>query len=91
MRTRHFPFTIDEKARETWLLCLWHAFDEAKFPAAIRREYWDWMEAFSARMINRRTMKAQPTRFAFEGMLARDGAARRADGAPASGGSLGAS
>ena len=63
MRTRHFPFTIDERARETWLEQLWHAFDEAAFPHEVRREYWEWQEAMSVRMINRRTTKAAPRRF----------------------------
>jgi hemoglobin len=72
MRARHYPFTIDEKSRETWLLCLWRAFDQADFPKVLRREYWEWMEAFSVRMINRRTMRAQPARLPFEAMLARE-------------------
>jgi truncated hemoglobin YjbI len=71
MRTRHFSFTIDERARETWLICLWRAFDDVGFPQFLRREYWDWIEPFSARMINRRTMRAQPPRFPFDAMLAR--------------------
>ena len=69
MRARHYPFTIDEKAREIWLQCLWHAFDTADFPKSLRREYWDWMEAFSVRMINRRTMRAQPTRVPFDALV----------------------
>ena len=70
MRTRHFPFAIDEKSRETWLLCLWRAFEQADFPRGVRREFWEWMEPFSARMINRRTTKAQPRRLSFEVMVA---------------------
>ncbi len=69
MRARHYPFTIDEKAREIWLQCLWRAFDTAEFPKSLRREYWDWMEAFSVRMINRRTMRAQPTRVPFDALI----------------------
>ncbi len=66
MRTRHFPFTIDETAREIWLGELWRSFDEVGFPAEVREEYWAWQEAMSIRMINRRTTKAAPRRFSFE-------------------------
>lgn len=66
MRTRHFPFTIDEAARETWLAELWQTFAEVGFPAEIREEYWNWAEPFSLRMINRRTQRTQPPRYAFD-------------------------
>jgi hemoglobin len=62
MRTRHFPFTIDESAREIWLAQLLLAFDDVGFPNALRLEVWNWLEAMSIRMINRRTMRAQPRR-----------------------------
>jgi hemoglobin len=65
MRTRHFAVTIDEAARETWLAALFRAMEEVDFPAAVRAEYWNWLEAFSVRLINRRTMKAQPARISF--------------------------
>lgn len=70
MRGRHFPFTIDERAREVWLEQLWLAFDDVDFPAAVRREFWDWVEPFSIRMINRRTHRTQPRRFAFDAVAA---------------------
>jgi hemoglobin len=66
MRTRHFPFTIDESARETWLAELWQSFADVGFPPEIRQEYWNWAEPFSLRMINRRTQRAQPLRYPFE-------------------------
>ena len=66
MRTRHFPFTIDEAARETWLAELWQTFAEVGFPPEIRQEYWNWAEPFSLRMINRRTQRVQPLRYAFD-------------------------
>jgi hemoglobin len=66
MRTRHFPFVIDEAARSVWLRELWFAFGESGFPAELRAEYWDWVEAMSIRMINRRTQKGQPPRIPFE-------------------------
>lgn len=71
MRTRHFPFTIDEAAREVWLTLLWQALADCAAPAAVREEYWAWMEPFSLRMINRRTTKAQPARWAYAEMAAR--------------------
>ncbi len=70
MRTRHFPFTIDESARETWLGLLWQALEECAFPLDVREEYWNWQEAMSIRMINRRTGKEQPARFPYATMAA---------------------
>lgn len=63
MRTRHFPFTIDEQAREIWLAQLLLAFDDVAFPEDIKQEYWDWVESLSIRIINRRTMRASPRRY----------------------------
>lgn len=65
MRKRHYPFTIDESAREIWLRHLWLAFDDVGFPVQIRQEYWEWVEPFSIRMINRRTQRAPPQRYPF--------------------------
>lgn len=70
MRTRHFPFTIDESARETWLGLLWQALEESGFPLDVKEEYWDWQEAMSIRMINRRTGKEQPRRLPYAAMPA---------------------
>ena len=45
--------------------------------AQLRREYWEWVEVFSIRMINRRTQRtqrtqrAQPQRFPFTDMPGR--------------------
>jgi hemoglobin len=65
LRTRHFPITIDESAREIWLAALVRAMDEVDFPAEVREEYWNWIEAFSVRVINRRTSKDQPARISY--------------------------
>jgi hemoglobin len=65
IRTRHFPFTIDERARETWLTQLAQALAESALPEKWRQTYWTWMEAFSIRMINRRTTKAQAARLGY--------------------------
>lgn len=71
MRTRHFPFSIDEQAREVWLEKLLQAMCDTDFPQGLRQEYWTWMEAFSVRMINRRTTKAQPLRLGYDAACAR--------------------
>ena len=65
MRTRHFPFNIDEAAREIWLVALFQAMTDVEFPVEVREEIWNWLEAFSVRMINRRTTKAQPVRIPY--------------------------
>ena len=65
MRTRHFPFSIDESAREIWLAALYRAMIDVDLAPEVRAEYWNWLEAFSVRMINRRTMKAQPVRIPY--------------------------
>lgn len=63
MRTRHFPFTIDEQAREVWLAQLLLTFADVSFPEEIVEEYWDWVESLSIRVINRRTMRDDPKRY----------------------------
>ncbi|MGB0126016.1 MAG: hypothetical protein WBP72_00160 [Rhodocyclaceae bacterium] len=65
LRERHFDFTIDEAAREVWLAELLLAFDDVGFPRSLRPTIWNWLEAFSVRMINRRTTLAQPNRYPF--------------------------
>lgn len=65
MRKRHYPFAIDEEARDIWLHQLCLAFDDARIPMEVRQEYWDWAEAFSIRMINRRTQHAPLRRYPF--------------------------
>ncbi len=65
IRKRHYPFAIDEEARDIWLHHLCLAFDDARIPMEVRQEYWDWAEAFSIRMINRRTQHAPLRRYPF--------------------------
>jgi hemoglobin len=60
-----YPFAIDEEARDIWLHHLCLAFDDARIPMEVRQEYWDWAEAFSIRMINRRTKRAPLRRYPF--------------------------
>lgn len=65
MRVRHFPITIDERARDIWLGELLHALVEVEFPASLMEAYWSWVEPLSVRMINRRTCRAQPDHYPF--------------------------
>ena len=65
MRKRHYPFVIDEAARDIWLGLLCEAFDDVGFPADIRQEYWDWAEAFSIRMINHRSGRIPLRRYPY--------------------------
>lgn len=62
MRARHFSVTIDEKAREIWLACYKHALKDVHFPLSVLEEFWQWIESFSIRMINRRTTLEPPRR-----------------------------
>lgn len=83
MRTRHFPFAIDERGREVWLEKLCHALIDNGFPLDIRQEYWNWLEPFSIRMINRRTTKGQPLRLSWQEAVQRFTPALVACDAPA--------
>ncbi len=65
MRSRHFSTTIDERAREVWLICYRDALKETGFPLPILEEFWSWIEPFSIRMINRRTTWDPPRRVPF--------------------------
>ncbi|MDR3163371.1 MAG: globin [Helicobacteraceae bacterium] len=66
IRTRHFPIEITEKGREVWLRTLYTALEESGFPRKFRAMYWEWLEPFSIRMINRRTTKTQPVRMTWK-------------------------
>ncbi|QSR88870.1 globin domain-containing protein [Methylacidiphilum caldifontis] len=66
MRSRHFSVTIDEKAREIWLACYKYALKEVAFPFSVLEEFWQWIESFSIRMINRRTTLEPPRRVYFD-------------------------
>ncbi|MDR1647914.1 MAG: hypothetical protein LBR88_07780 [Zoogloeaceae bacterium] len=66
IRTRHFPFEVDERAREIWLENLCRVLEESALSEKLRDRYWSWLEAMSIRMINRRRTKAQPLRFSWD-------------------------
>lgn len=66
LRERHFRFLIDEKARDIWLMMYKKTLKAVDFPTVHLREFWEWIEALSIRMINRRTTFAAPERYRFE-------------------------
>lgn len=56
MRQRHLPFVIDENARQIWLNCFKNILEGAdkkyNFPMEHMKEFWDFLEKFSAWMVN---------------------------------------
>ncbi len=54
MRARHVPFAITPKARDVWLDCFRRALDEVEFPAEHRPEFEEFLDSFSAWMVNTR-------------------------------------
>lgn len=66
LRSRHFPFTIDEQARDIWLMFYKKTLKEVNFPKKYLKEFWEWIESLSLRMINRRTMMEAPKRYPFD-------------------------
>lgn len=56
MRQRHMAFPIDEGARQVWLQCfskvLEHADIHYAFPMEYRDQFWNFLEKFSAWMVN---------------------------------------
>ena len=55
LRMRHFNVPIDENHREIWLAMFKKTLKEIDFPKEHLQEFWEWIEALSIRMINRRT------------------------------------
>ena len=66
LRARHFPFTIDEHARDVWLMFYKKTLKDIKFPKEYIQVFWEWIEPLSIRMINRRTTMESPKRYPFE-------------------------
>ncbi len=56
MRQRHLPFSIDEEARQTWLDCFKNTLQDAgkkyHFPLEHMASFWQFLEQFSAWMVN---------------------------------------
>ncbi|MDP1879331.1 MAG: hypothetical protein Q8K60_00150 [Parachlamydiaceae bacterium] len=60
MRQRHFPFQIDEKARQVWLNCFKKTLIDAdkkyQFPLEYMDSFWNFLERFSGWMVNHQTV-----------------------------------
>jgi hemoglobin len=52
MRARHFPYVINEKARRVWLSCFKKALNESSIEEKNFTEIWEFLESFSAWMVN---------------------------------------
>lgn len=56
MRKRHMPFPIDEEARQVWLSCFRHVLENAdqkySFPMEHMAGFWNFLDRFSAWMVN---------------------------------------
>lgn len=65
LRRRHFKIPITENDREIWLAMYKKTLKEIEFPKELLEEFWNWIEALSIRMINRRTSMEPIKRFYF--------------------------
>lgn len=65
LRQRHFKIPITENDREIWLAMYKKTLKEIEFPKELLEEFWNWIEALSIRMINRRTSMEPIKRFYF--------------------------
>lgn len=54
LRMRHFPFEIDQQARDHWLQHMWAAIDAVGIAEPARSQMRDYFERSSAFLINRR-------------------------------------
>ncbi len=53
LRMRHAPFTVDETARDHWLLHMRTALTELGLPPAYESMLWDYLERAAWSMVNR--------------------------------------
>lgn len=60
------PLLLDEEGREVWLVQLWHAFDDAGFPPAVRADFWNWAEALSIYLLAPQARRRELTRYAYD-------------------------
>ena len=65
LRLRHLHLVVDEKARDIWLMMYRKTMKECGMPAAHAEAFWNWIEALSIRMINRRTTVAPILRYPY--------------------------
>jgi len=73
LRMRHLHLVVDEKARDIWLMMYRKAMLERAMPEAHAESFWNWIEALSIRMINRRTTVEPIARYPY-----RESAGRKA-------------
>lgn len=66
LRDRHFPFEVTETGRDIWLMCFRKALKQTLVPKEFLPEIWDWVEALSIRLINRRTSMEMVKRYPYE-------------------------
>ena len=60
------PLLLDAEGREIWLVQLWHAFDDADFPAPLRADYWNWAEPLSVRLLAPQARHRGLTRYPYD-------------------------
>jgi hemoglobin len=53
LRMRHFPFAIDQKARDRWMQIMSAALEEAEIPAEPKRVLTEFFDGVATFMINR--------------------------------------
>lgn len=64
----HAPFAIDDESREVWLMMYKQTLHDLDFPKELIGEFWNWIEPFSMRMVNRRSSSVPMKRFLYEAM-----------------------
>ncbi|WP_333805050.1 globin domain-containing protein [Sulfurospirillum sp.] len=64
----HAPFVIDDEARAVWLMAYKQTLHDLYFPKALIKEFWNWIEPFSLRMINKQSHSTPAKRFLYEDM-----------------------
>jgi hemoglobin len=65
LRRRHLHILVDEKARDVWLMMYRKTIVDCEMPAEYAEPFWNWIEALSIRMINRRTTVEPIRRYPF--------------------------
>lgn len=60
------PLLLDAAGREIWLVQLWHAFDDAGFPTALRADFWNWAEPLSVQLMAPQARHAELTRYPYD-------------------------
>ena len=62
----HAPFVIDDEARAVWLMLYKQTLHDLHFPKELIKEFWDWIEPFSMRMVNRQSSTVPIKRFLYD-------------------------